>query len=95
MNRREFLNRGLLSLGALSAGGYLVNRTLKSTHEIQKSLPNIVFILADDMGYGDIQAYNPESKIPTPFLNRFAQEGIRFTDAHSGSAVCTPTRYYR
>ncbi|MBN2327386.1 MAG: arylsulfatase [Candidatus Omnitrophica bacterium] len=53
----------------------------------------MVFILADDMGYGDIQAYNLESKIPTPNLNRLAEESIRFTDAHSGSAVCTPTRY--
>ena len=55
--------------------------------------PNLVFILADDMGYGDVQAYNPQSKIPTPNLNRLAQEGMRFTDAHTPSAVCTPTRY--
>ena len=55
--------------------------------------PNLVFILADDMGYGDIQAYNPKSKIPTPNLNRLAHEGMRFTDAHTPSAVCTPTRY--
>ncbi|MEM0895615.1 MAG: arylsulfatase [Verrucomicrobiota bacterium] len=55
--------------------------------------PNIIFILADDMGYGDVQALNPESKIPTPNLNRMAEEGMTFTDAHSPSAVCTPTRY--
>ncbi len=55
--------------------------------------PNIVFILADDMGYGDVQALNPASKIPTPHLNRLASEGMTFTDAHTGSAVCTPTRY--
>src|SRR5210317_1904557 len=55
--------------------------------------PNIVFIMADDMGYGDVQAYNPQSRVPTPHLNRLAQEGVMFTDAHSGSAVCTPTRY--
>jgi arylsulfatase A len=55
--------------------------------------PNLVFILADDMGYGDVQAYNPQSKIPTPNLNRLANEGMRFTDAHTPSAVCTPTRY--
>ncbi|MBD3265964.1 sulfatase-like hydrolase/transferase [bacterium] len=53
----------------------------------------MVFILADDMGYGDIQAYNRKSTIPTPNLNRLCEQGIRFTDAHSGSAVCTPTRY--
>ena len=49
--------------------------------------------MADDMGYGDIQAFNSKSPIPTPHLNRLAEEGMRFTDAHSGSAVCTPTRY--
>ncbi len=55
--------------------------------------PNVVFVLADDMGYGDIGCYNPESKIPTPHLDRMAEEGIRFTDAHAGSALCTPSRY--
>jgi arylsulfatase A len=58
-----------------------------------KELPNIVFILADDLGYGDVSCYNPESKIPTPNLNRLAAEGMRFTDAHSPCTVCTPTRY--
>ena len=55
--------------------------------------PNIVFVLADDMGYGDVQALNPDSAIPTPNLNRLAAEGMTFTDAHTPSAVCTPTRY--
>lgn len=55
--------------------------------------PNLVFILADDMGFGDVQALNPASTIPTPHLNRLAAEGMAFTDAHTGSAVCTPTRY--
>ncbi len=55
--------------------------------------PNIVLILADDLGWGDPRCYNPGSKIPTPHLDRLAAEGIRFTDAHSPSAVCTPTRY--
>lgn len=55
--------------------------------------PNIVVILADDLGYGDVKCYNPQSKIPTPRLDRLAREGMRFTDAHSASSVCTPTRY--
>ena len=55
--------------------------------------PNIVFILADDLGYGDVRAFNPESKIPTPHLDRLAAAGMRFTDAHTSSSVCTPTRY--
>jgi arylsulfatase A len=55
--------------------------------------PNIVFILADDLGYGDLGCYNKDSKIPTPNLDRLARQGLRFTDAHTPSAVCTPTRY--
>lgn len=55
--------------------------------------PNIVVILADDLGYGDLGSYNPQSKIPTPRLDQLAKQGLRFTDAHSPSAVCTPTRY--
>ncbi len=55
--------------------------------------PNIIFILADDLGYGDVGAYNPDSKIPTPNLDRMAAEGLRFTDGHSPDAVCTPSRY--
>ncbi|MEZ5326351.1 MAG: arylsulfatase, partial [Verrucomicrobiales bacterium] len=55
--------------------------------------PNIVLILADDLGYGDVACYNSESKVATPNLDRLAREGMRFTDAHSPSTVCTPTRY--
>lgn len=58
-----------------------------------ESLPNIIIIMADDMGYGDPGAYNEASKVPTPHIDRIAQEGMRLTDAHSPSAVCTPTRY--
>ena len=61
--------------------------------QLPAASPNIIFILADDMGYGDVQALNPKSKIPTPHLNRLAKEGMTFTDAHSPSGVCTPTRY--
>lgn len=56
--------------------------------------PNIVYIICDDLGYGDIQCLAPEtSKIPTPHADQLASEGMIFTDAHSGSSVCTPTRY--
>lgn len=54
--------------------------------------PNIIYILADDLGYGDLSCYG-KSTIPTPHIDQLASEGIRFTDAHSPSAVCTPTRY--
>ncbi|HEY1052848.1 MAG TPA: sulfatase-like hydrolase/transferase, partial [Prosthecobacter sp.] len=55
--------------------------------------PNIIYILCDDLGYGDVKCLNPEGKIATPHMDRLAKEGMIFTDAHSGSSVCTPTRY--
>lgn len=56
--------------------------------------PNVVVILADDLGYGDVQCYNPQrGKIPTPHIDRLASQGMRFTDAHSSSGVCSPSRY--
>jgi arylsulfatase A len=55
--------------------------------------PNIVYILADDLGYGDVHCLNAAGKIATPNMDRLAAAGMRFTDAHSGSAVCSPTRY--
>lgn len=55
--------------------------------------PNIIYILADDLGYGDVKTFNPNGKIPTPNMDSMAANGIKFTDAHTSSAVCTPTRY--
>lgn len=62
-----------------------------STEVVDK--PNILVILVDDMGYGDLKSYNPDSKIPTPTLDKLANEGMRFTDAHAPGAVCHPSRY--
>lgn len=55
--------------------------------------PNIIIIYADDMGYGDLNCQNPNSKIPTPNLDQLATEGMRFTDAHSSSGICSPSRF--
>lgn len=55
--------------------------------------PNILILYADDLGYGDLGCYNPKSQILTPHLDRLAAEGIRFTDGHSSSGICTPSRY--
>ena len=55
--------------------------------------PNIVYIMVDDMGYGDPGCYNPKSKIPTPHIDSLADAGMRFTDAHSPGALCHPSRY--
>lgn len=83
MERRDFLRTGGLSASslALSRGSAAVKH------------PNIVIILGDDVGQGDLSCYNPNSKIPTPRMDRVAAGGVRFTDAHSPSALCSPTRY--
>ncbi len=86
MNRRTFLNR--VSIAAASLAG-LPNPAFAAN----ALRPNIVFILADDLGYGDLGCYNRDSKIPTPNLDALAARGVRFTNAHTPSAVCTPTRY--
>ena len=62
-------------------------------HAKHHARPNVIFVLADDLGIGDISPTNPDCKIKTPHLQKMADEGITFMDAHSSSAVCTPTRY--
>ncbi len=59
----------------------------------EPSRPNILLILCDDLGYGDVKALNPDGKIATPNMDRLAREGMIFTDAHTSSSVCSPTRY--
>ena len=65
----------------------------KEQENVVKKQPNIIYVLADDLGYGDITAFNKKSKIPTPNIDKMVAEGMKFTDAHTSSAVCTPTRY--
>ncbi|EDM29648.1 arylsulfatase A precursor [Lentisphaera araneosa HTCC2155] len=67
--------------------------TLLGSFLLAESKPNIIYILADDMGYGDVKAYNKDCKFPTPHLDSMAENGIMFTDSHTNSSVCTPTRY--
>ena len=81
-------NRGLL----LSLGSMAVLSGCAQQPQEQKK-PNIVFIFADDMGYGDVSAFNENSKIQTTNIDRIANEGVAFTDAHSSSSVSTPSRY--
>jgi arylsulfatase A-like enzyme len=85
ISRRSFLNIAALTGAAL----HLPNGALAADDE----KPNIVFIMADDMGYGDPQCYNPMSRIPTPNMDALARQGILFTDAHTSASVCTPSRY--
>jgi len=81
--------RGFLRTAAAGVASLAVSR-LRSA----EPPPNVLYILADDLGYGDVHCLNPElGKIPTPRLDRLAAESLVFTDCHGGSAVCTPTRY--
>ncbi len=66
---------------------------MNNTGVLAQNKPNIVYILADDMGIGDVSGLNPNSKIKTPNLDKLLDSGMNFTDAHTASAVCTPTRY--
>lgn len=75
----------------LTVGVFLASLALTS---IAATLPNIVFIFADDLGYGDVQVLNPDrGKIATPHIDELAHDGMIFTDAHTSSSVCTPSRY--
>lgn len=82
-NRRDFLKA--------AAGATVAGALAKAAN--RSAAPNIVWIMADDLGYGDLSCLNESSKIQTPNLDRLASEGMTFTDAHAPSAVCTPTRY--
>jgi len=77
--RRSFLN-------AAAAG-------VANAQRRARNRPNVVIILADDLGYGDVACYNSSSRIATPYLDQLAREGLRFLDAHTPCGVCSPTRY--
>ncbi|MDG2423868.1 MAG: arylsulfatase [Phycisphaerales bacterium] len=82
----------LICLGLALPATTVENRSPEDTPTAETK-PNIVIILADDLGSGDLRCMNPESSIPTPGMDDIANQGMRFTDAHSASAVCTPSRY--
>jgi arylsulfatase A len=82
MNRRNFIKIMGLGISSLALSG--CSRDLKSDQsDLSAKKPNIIFIMADDMGYGDLGCYNKNSKIPTPNIDALAAGGVRFTDAHS------------
>jgi arylsulfatase A-like enzyme len=87
LSRRTFLQ-----ITGLSAAD-LVSGTFSCMGKNSTRQPSIVYILADDLGYGDVKCLNLDSKIPTPNLDRLAQQGMTFTDAHASSSLCSPTRY--
>jgi arylsulfatase A-like enzyme len=87
LSRRTFCAR------AGAAASLLGARSLLRAAAANVEQPNVVYILADDLGWGDIDAYNTHSAVPTPHCNAFVKQGMRFTDMHASSAVCTPSRY--
>jgi arylsulfatase A-like enzyme len=90
MDRRGFLKTLGLTAPALALP---IDKAVSQRTTSPEKLPNIVVIVGDDVGYGDLGCTNKASKIPTPSMDRIAAEGVRFTDAHSPSALCSPTRY--
>ncbi len=85
---------GLLAIliaALLTSWGFSEKKEERKPNDERK--PNIVFILADDLGYGDVSSFNPDSKIITTHIDKLASQGVMFTDAHTSSAVCSPTRY--
>jgi arylsulfatase A len=80
-------------MNKIFSGVLLLLLAVTSATAQQGEKPNIIYILADDLGYGDVKAYNAAGKINTPNIDQLARQGMRFTDAHSPSSVCTPTRY--
>ncbi|MGJ7033293.1 sulfatase family protein [Niabella hirudinis] len=83
----RILKSVVLIFALILSGGSIRAQTGMEQH------PNIIFILADDMGYGDISCNNPDAKIRTINIDRLAENGMRFTAAHTTSSVCTPSRY--
>ena len=89
--------RPMINLPSITISVLFLGFTIFSCHPKDSpdkiNFPNIIYILADDLGYGDVGVYNPDSKVATPNIDKLAAQGMRFTDAHSPSSVCTPTRY--
>jgi len=90
--RREFLTYAVAGAAALAMPKGLQPARAAAPTAAGGRKPNIVYILADDIGYGDVGCYGA-TKVKTPNIDRLAKEGVRFSDAHAVSAVCTPSRY--
>jgi arylsulfatase A len=85
--------RGIVILAGLTLSGIAPVTCFGSNQERSVEHPNVIVVMADDMGIGDVSPTNPKCKIRTPHLQKMADEGLTFLDAHTSSSVCTPTRY--
>ena len=88
-----FSNRGTVRRCAVIVCALVAIIPAATAHAADSRLPNIVILYADDLGFGDMSSQNPKGKIPTPHLDRLAADGLRMTDGHSSSGICTPSRY--
>lgn len=92
MNNILKLIIGMICLSVVSCNSSKIGISEKKSI-VENNRPNIIYILADDLGIGDLTIYNEDGKIPTPNLDQFGREGMKFNDAHTSSSVFTPTRY--
>ncbi|WP_217896166.1 sulfatase-like hydrolase/transferase [Pseudoalteromonas sp. A601] len=88
-----FVNKLLLIVAIALTSACSDDNTVSQTKPSTKQLPNIVILYADALAAGDLGRFNQSSKIPTPNLDKLAMQGRSFTDAHSSSGVCSPSRY--
>ena len=88
--RDKAVTASAAAIASTVALGLLAGPPAAATQQLR---PHVLLIYTDDQGYGDVSALNPESKFPTPNLDRLVREGMAFTDAHSSDTVCTPSRY--
>jgi len=93
LDRRTFLGQGLGLATLLLGGAPRPGARGPAVRPVRSRPPNIIYFMADDLGLGDLRAYNPTSHIPTPNIDQLAGHGIRFRDAHAPAPICTPTRY--
>jgi len=95
--RQNLSKQRVAGAAGMAAAAAFIGIDASAVDDQEKAVPkqpNIVIIYADDLGYGDAHCYNPDNgRIPTPNIDRLATEGMKFTDAHSSSAVCSPSRY--
>jgi len=91
--KRNFIKTSLIIVALFWLPAYAGDKGISSVKNVKNDRPNIIVIYTDDQGFGDAGCLNPGAKFKTPNLDRLANEGVSFTNAHSSDTVCTPSRY--